>query len=123
MEQIPRPIGGSVCCEYETNAYDDLFLVPFGARYAWEPRRRRVRLSLGGGGAYLNHTVGHENPAEGVVGASRWGAQFVAAGDYGLKHSGRLRAGITGRYYYTNVRRFVTSRIFTVGPDFTFSFR
>src|SRR5579872_1391876 len=42
MEQIPRPIGAGVCCEYLTNANDELFLVPFGARYVWEPEGRRV---------------------------------------------------------------------------------
>ena len=56
MEQIVRPIGGSVCCEYATSAEDELFLVPFGARYVWEPEGGRIRLSVGGGGAYLNHT-------------------------------------------------------------------
>jgi hypothetical protein len=123
LEQIPRPIGASVCCEYETNANDELFLLPFGARYVWEPTGGRVRLSLGGGGAYLNHTIGHQNLAEDLVGASGWGGQFVAAGDFALTRSGRFRAGVTARYYYIRVGPEVTARIFTVGPEFAFSFR
>jgi hypothetical protein len=123
LEQIPRPIGASVCCEYLTNADDELFLVPFGVRYVWEPEGRRFRLSAGGGGAYMNHTIGHEFLSGGLVGASGWGGQVVATGDYGLTRSGRIRAGVTGRYYYIHVGLYVTGRIYTVGPDFTFSFR
>jgi hypothetical protein len=123
MEQIPRPIGSSVCCRYETSANDELFLVPFGARYVWEPEGRRVRLSAGGGGAYMDHAIGSQNLAEGLAGASGWGGQWVASGDYGVTRSGRLRVGITGRYYYIAVGPYKTGRILTVGPDFTFSFR
>jgi len=123
LEQIPRPIGASVCCEYLTNANDELFLVVFGARYVWEPEARRVRLSVGGGGAHMTHTVGNESPTGGLAGASGWGGQFVAAGNYGLTRAGRLRLGATARYYYIAVGPYQTGRIFTVGPDFTFSFR
>jgi hypothetical protein len=123
LEQFPRPVGASVCCEYLTNANDELFLVPFGVRYVWEPEGRRVRLSLGGGGAYLNHTFGHEALAYGLVGAAAWGGQFVAGGDYGLTRSGHFRAGLTARYYYIQVSQYRTARLFTIGPDFTFSFR
>ena len=123
LEQIPRPVGSSVCCEYETNADDELYLLPFGARYVFEPRGRRVRLSLGGGGAYLKHAIGHENLGEGLVSASGWGGQFVAAGDFALTRSGRWRAGVTARYYYIHVATESTARIFTVGPEFTVSFR
>lgn len=122
MEQIVRPIGAAICCEYATNADDELFLVPFGARYVWEPEGRRIRLSVGGGGAYLNHTIGNEACCY-SGGASGWGGQFVAAGDYGITRSGRLRAGITVRYYYVPVSPYVNARLLTVGPDFTFSFR
>lgn len=121
MEQIPRPIGASVCCRYQTDANDELFLVPFGARYVWEPARRRIRLAAGGGGAYMNHAIGDE--ADSLQSASGWGGQFVAAGDYGLTRSGRLRVGLTARYYYIKVGQYRTGRILTVGPDFTFSFR
>ena len=121
MEQIFRPVGSSVFCRFVSNANDNLFLVPFGVRYVFEPRGIRVRLSLGGGGAYLNHTVG--TPVEGVSGASGAGWQIVAGGDYGLTHSGHFRAGVTARYYYVYVGQEVAARIFTIGPDFTFSFR
>jgi hypothetical protein len=122
LEQIPRPVGASVCCEYLNNANDELYLVPFGARYVWEPQHRRLRISAGGGGAYMKHTFGHESPTGGLVGASAWGAQFVASGDYPITHSGHFRAGVTARYYYLRPSSYTTARIFTIGPDFTFSF-
>jgi hypothetical protein len=122
MEQIVRPIGGSVCCRYVSSADDELFLVPFGARYVWEPEGRRVRLSVGGGGAYLSHTIGNEACCF-SGGASGWGGQAVAAADYALTRSGRFRAGLTARYYYVPVSSRVNARLLTVGPDFTFSFR
>jgi len=122
MEQIVRPIGDSVCCRYVTNAEDELFLVPFGARYVWEPKGRRLRLSAGGGGAYLNHTFGNPECCF-QAGASGWGGQAVAAADYALTRSGRLRAGLTARYFYIPVNPYVNARLFTLGPDFTFSFR
>ena len=123
LEQIPRPVGAGVCCEYLTNANDELFVVPFGVRYVWEPEGRRLRLSLDGGGAYLNHTFGHEALAYGLVNASAWGGQAVAGGDYALTRSGHFRAGLTARYYYIPVTRYTTARILIIGPDFTFSFR
>ena len=124
LEQIPRPIGRSVCCRYVSSAGDELFLVPFGARYVYEPGERRLRLSAGGGGAYMNHTISEDVfPNVPLDYRSGWGGQFVAAGDYGLTRSGRFRVGVTGRYYYIRVGPYQTARIFTVGPDFTFSFR
>ncbi len=122
LEQIVRPIGSSVCCRYADNANDELFLVPFGGRFVWEPQGQRARFSLGGGGAYLNHTVGAENAAIGLAGMSGWGVQAVASGDYGLTRSGRARAGLTLRYYYIGVSQYLKVRMLTVGPDFTFSF-
>ena len=123
LEQIPRPLGASVCCEYLTNADDELFLVPFGLRYVWEPKGGRVRLSVGGGGAYLNHAIGHEYAPNLLVSTSGWGGQLVASGDYRLTRSGRVHAGLTVRDYYVKIAQYVTARILTVGPDFTFSFR
>lgn len=122
MEQIFRPIGSSVCCRQVTNANDDLFLVPFGVRYVWEPEGKRIRLSLGGGGAYLNHTFGNELSSSGLSGTSGWGGQFVAGGDYGLTRSGHFRVGLTARYYYIRIDPYRVSRLITVGPEFTFSF-
>jgi hypothetical protein len=130
--QIVRPIGSSICCEYSRNADDQLFLVPFGARYVWEPGSRRLRLTVGGGGAYLNHTVG--NQAGGVAGFFGWGGQFVASGDYAVTQSGRLRVGVSARYYFASPKPSVsfgppgfnpsdTVHIFVVGPEVTFSFR
>jgi len=123
MEQIPRPIGSAVCYRYESSANDELFLLPFGARYVWQSKEDRLRLSIGGGGAYLNHAIGHQNAAENLVGASGWGGQFVVGGDYALTASGRFRLGTTARYYYVRMNPYQNARIVTIGPDFTFSFR
>ncbi len=132
FNQIVRPIGSSVCCEFSTNADDELFLVPFGARYVWEPRSSRLRLTLGGGGAYLNHTVGSQ--AGGAVGFAGWGGEFVASGDYSVTRSSRLRLGLMARYYFASPKPSVnfgppgynprdTLHIFLIGPEVTFSFR
>jgi hypothetical protein len=121
MEQIPRPVGHSVCCEYLDNANDELFLVPFGARYVWE--RERIRFATGGGGAYLNHAIGHEYLPDLLTSASGWGVQGVGGANIAVGRSGRFRVGLTGRYYFARVNRYVTARIFTIGPDFTFSLR
>ncbi len=123
LEQIVHPIGSEVCCRYYRNADDELFLAPFGARFVWEGDGGRARLSLGGGGAYLSHLVGNPDPGGGLNGVSGWGGQVVASGDYGLTESGRLRLGLTGRYYYVGVGYERVARIFTIGPDLTFSFR
>jgi hypothetical protein len=133
FEQIIHPVGSSVCCEYTTNANDQLYLVPFGARYVWAPGNSRLRLSGGGGGAYLNHTIG--NQAGGIAGFNGWGGQVVAAVDYAVTRSGRLRAGLTARYYFASPKpspNFAgpgfpqphdTVHVFVLGPEVTFSFR
>ena len=92
-------------------------------RYVWEPEGRRIRLSAGGG-AYINHTITPEAyHYYFLAGALGWGGQFVAGGDYALTRSGRIRTGATARYYHIQWTPFVTGRMITVGPDFTFSFR
>jgi hypothetical protein len=135
LEQIPRPIGSGYCCEYVQDINDELYLVPFGVRYVWEPEGGPVRLSAGGGGAYLKYTVGSH--ATGAPdGFSGWGGQVVVSGDYGLTRSGRFRVGVTGRYYYVPARYSLPSglyppgynasapiHILAIGPEFTFSFR
>jgi hypothetical protein len=133
FEQIVRPIGSSVCCEFASNAQDELFLVPFGARYVWEPRTSRLRFTAGGGGAYLNHVVG--DSAGGAVGFSGWGGQFVISGEYAVTRSGRLRLGLTGRYYFASPRPSLnlagpeipipndSLHLLVIGPQVTWSFR
>lgn len=132
FQQIVRPIGSTVCCRYSTNADDELFLVPFGVRYVWESRSSRLRLTIGGGGAYLNHSVG--NRAGDTIGFAGWGGQFAASGDYAVTRSGRLRAGLTARYYFSRPKPsedlfapFPTPddilHILVIGPEVTFSFR
>jgi hypothetical protein len=129
FEQIVRPIGSSVCCEYAKSADDELYLAPFGARYVWQARGSRVRLTIGGGGAYLNHAIGQE--AGGAFGFSGWGGQAVASGDYAVTRSGRLRVGWNARYYFASpksspsfgpVNPSDTLHLFAMGPAVTFSF-
>ena len=132
LEQVPRPVGSSICCRYFTSANDELYLVPYGVRYVWEPERSRMRFSIGGGGAYLKHTAPQEE-AWLVYPFSGWGAQFVVSGDYRLTRSGKFRVGVTGRYYYASPK--ISTGIYapessvssplhlvTIGPAFTFSF-
>jgi hypothetical protein len=131
FDQIVHPIGSSVCCEFSTNANDQFYLVPFGARYGWEPASSRLRVTLGGGGAYLNHTIGTQSVD--VTGFSGWGGQFVASGDYAVTRSGRLRVGLMARYYFASPKPTMdfgppgfnphdTLHIFVLGPSVTFSF-
>lgn len=122
LDQVVHPIG-FVGGKFSFSANDQLYLVPFGVRLVWGPARGRVRLTAGGGGAYLNHNFGTEALDQGLTDAAGWGRTAVASADYALTRSGRLRAGLTGRYYYVKVASQVTARIFTIGPEFTFSFR
>ena len=127
--QIVRPIGSSVCCQFGTSAEDELCLVPFGARYVWESRTNRLRLTAGGGGAYVNHTIGSESA--GGFGFTGWGGQFVGSGDVALTRSGRLRLDFTSRYYLASPRPSPGPdigvrdhfHVFVFGPGVTFSFR
>jgi hypothetical protein len=80
-------------------------------------------VTVGGGGAYLNHHYYSQQPSGAFVNVSALGAQFVVSSDYALTRSGRLRVGVTGRYYYVDTNSESTARIFTIGPEFTFSFR
>jgi len=132
FEQIVRPVGSAVCCEYSTNGDDLLFLAPFGARFVWEQPGSRLQFTAGGGGAYLNHYVGNLNG--GTIGFSGWGGQFVASGEYAVTRSGRLRLGVTARYYiaapkpsaYYGPPGYNPSdhvRMIVIGPSVTFSFR
>ncbi len=120
LEQIPRPVGSAVCCEYITNAYDQLYLTPFGARYVHDFNSGRLSLSAGAGGAHLLHTFRDQNP--GLTGTSAWGGQASVSGRYAITASKRFSVGATAHYYYFKLDRYVTDRIFTVGPDFTISF-
>jgi hypothetical protein len=123
LEQVVRPTGSSVCCRYVDNADDELYLVPFGVRYFWQPRATRWGLSVGGGGAYANHAVGSQPYGGGVFSGSAWGAQAVAAGDRAFTRSGRLRLGVQARFYYLDLSRYQKGRLFTIGPIFTVSWK
>lgn len=135
FEQILRPVGSSVCCRYLNNANDELYLVPFGVRYVWEAEGGRVRLSMGGGGAYVIYKVGQEAASSFVYSFSGWGGQFVVSGDYGLTRSGKFRVGFAGRYYYASPKVSLPTGMYPPGysasaplhllvggPVFTFSF-
>lgn len=125
--QIVRPIGSSVCCEFASNLKDELYLVPFGVHYVWSPRTSRVRLTAGGGGAYVNHTNGVGIPT-GPFGFVGWGGQFVASGDVALTKSRWLRLDFTARYYFASPKPTPFPgigvpdhlHIFVIGPGVTF---
>jgi len=122
--QVVRPIGSKGCCGIGTSA-DELYLVPFGLRYVWA-LRTRLHLTAGGGGAYVNHSIGNESV--GGFGFAGWGGQFVASGDMALTKSGRLRLGVTARYYFAAPTASAFGiqdhlHIFVFGPGVTFSLR
>lgn len=134
FEQVIRPVGASVCCEYSQNAYDELYLFPFGVRYVWERRNSRVRLTIGGGGAYMKYTVGNPSGGAALTEFSAFGGQAVATGDYAVTRSGKLRAGLLLRYYFASPKPSESFgppgynpseslHLFAVGPQVTFSFR
>jgi hypothetical protein len=132
LEEIIRPVGTSICCRWVDSANDELYLVPFGARYVWEAKGGRVRLSVGGGGAYLNYQVNPQAASNFVFPYSAWGGQFVVSADYGLTRSGKFRIGFAGRYYRASAEVTLPYSGGTVlstavnlivgGPVFTFSF-
>lgn len=132
LEEIIRPVGSSICCRWTNSANDGLYLVPFGARYVWEAKGGRVRLMVGGGGAYLNYRADPQAAQDFVIPYSGWGGQFVVSGDYGLTRSGKFRLGFAGRYYRASPKVSLPFSGGTVlssavnllvgGPVFTFSF-
>ena len=132
LEEIIRPVGSGICCRWVNSANDALYLVPFGARYVWEAQGGRVRLSVGGGGAYLNYRADPQAASNFVFPYSAWGGQFVVSGDYGITRSGKFRIGFAGRYYrasptaalpYSGGTVLSTAvNLLVGGPVFTFSF-
>jgi len=56
FEYILRAVGSSVCCRDGESAEDNLYLWSAGGRLVFEPRGRRWFMSIGGGGAYLQHS-------------------------------------------------------------------
>ncbi len=108
LDQIIHPAGGSM--------RDELYLIPFGARYVASLRGGRVSLSVGGGGAYLKYTQ-----VDPFGEFSAWSGQAVGSASYGLTRSGSFALGVTGRDYYTQIRNH-WAEFLTLGPDFSFSF-
>lgn len=135
FEQVPHLLGTFYNNNIPITPNDELYLVPFGVRYIVDLPQSRLRLSAGGGGAYLNHAVSR-NVSGLLLGVAGWGAQAVASGDYALTKSGRFRIGFTARYYFAwskftnvggvfppNYNLSAHSHIVTFGPQFTFCFR
>jgi hypothetical protein len=121
FNQIIHPIGIAICCEFGTNANDQLYLIPFGVKFLWSSAQGRTRLGIGAGGAYLNHHIGTQPSNGAIPNSSIFGAQAVASVDSAMTQSGRFRIGITTRYYYLKQNTQVTMRLFTIGPEFIFS--
>ena len=135
FNQVVHPVGTIVIFNngipFATNTKDELYLVPFGPRFVWQPGQGRGRVSVGAGGAYLNHRY-DQQASYSFLGSntSGVGGQAVVSTDYALSPSGRYRLGLTGRFYYINTSFksgaytfHGTDRYFTVGSEFTFSFR
>ena len=126
LDQIIRPIGTYTTLNNgipsSTDTKDQLYLLPLGVHFYWSPPQTHVRLSAGGGAAYLNHHFGAPIPYQ-FTDVSAFGAQAVVSADVALTDSGRYRLGITAHYFYVKENTEVTTRILTVGPEFTFSFR
>lgn len=116
LEYVRRPVGSVGDTRYP-DADDNLFLIPFGPRLTLTPQESAWTISLGGGGAYLNHTFGYENPAIGLVGSSKWGA-WAGVGAGRSLASGRFRLGGNARYYRFGPHL----HIFTLGPEFSITF-
>jgi hypothetical protein len=93
----------------------------------------RLRFILGGGGVYLEYAVG--NQCGDLHGFPGLAAGSFAAGDYSFARSGRVRLGLTTRYYVAlpepdlgdratpigSVPR-GAARMFVLGPALTFAF-
>jgi hypothetical protein len=122
VEGEPSPVG---TYEYDANpfnAHDYLFLIPFGARYVWQPRSAPgFQLSVGGGGAYLNHHFGTQYLFDTPSNDSVWGAQAVVSVRSALTRSRHILLGVTARYYrfYPQYNKL---SFLAVGPDITFAF-
>ncbi len=105
FNQVIHPVGTIVELNngipFAANTNDQLYLVPFGTRFIWQPGQGRGRVSVGGGGAYLNHRYDQQAIAN-FLGSntSGVGGQAVVSADYALSSSGRYRLGLTARLYY-----------------------
>ena len=134
FNQVIHPVGTYINVsnglQFPLNTNDQLYLVPFGARFIWQPGHGRGRVSVGAGGAYLNHHFNQLAVDNFFNNTSGIGGQGVVSGDYALSPSGRYRLGLTARFYYVNAAYKIFSytyhendRVFTIGTEFTFSFR
>ena len=133
FNQLVHPVGSSICCEYNSNANDQLFLVPFGARLGWQSESSRFSFSLGGGGAYVRHSFGTQSLGEDLISSAGWAGQAVGSVHYSITRSGRLRAGVIARYYTGSLKESEGPgngfpapndplHIIVFGPELVFSF-
>jgi len=135
FNQVVHPVGTifnvSNGISFPINTKDQLYLIPFGPRFVWQPGQGRGSVSVGVGGAYLNHRYDQQAFSEFESNESGFGGQAVVSTDYALSDSGRYRLGLTARFYYINssfrsgagYTYHGTDRYFTIGTEFTFSFR
>ena len=134
FNQVVHPVGTIVILNngipFAIKTNDQLYLIPFGPQFVWQPGQGRGRISVGIGGAYLNHRYDQQALSAFESNTSGLGGQAVVSTDYALSDSGRYRLGLTGRFYYINTAYksgaytfHGTDRYFTIGTEFTFSFR
>ncbi len=101
---------------------NNAFFIPMGLRAVWQPKNR-FRATLGGGAAYFQHNFNNPGPGLSYGNSSSWGTQVVGSADCALTESGVLRVGVTARVYnIPGLPQDQTARVWTIGPEFTFSF-
>jgi len=107
------------------NPGDQLFLVPFGARFLWSPSGSRMQIGIRAGGAYIDH---HYNASAFgyFASSSGLGPHVNASLEFPISASGHFRLGISASYYYLNPHSDSGGPIvreFTFGPSLLYSFR
>ena len=124
VDWISHPLGSIGAFGYSLNAGDQLYLVPFGARYGFGPSDGKWRLYAGGGGAFARHTF--PSGANILLNQTGFGGYGLAGADVGL--GSHFRVGGQMRYYHLSQSRnlvqlgLTPTNFITVGPQVTFTF-
>ncbi len=127
VDWVSHPLGSIGALGYNFNAGDNLFLIPFGARYGFGPADGKWRIYAGGGGAYAKYTF--PSVAGFSLNQGNWGGYGLAGADYAL--GSHFRVGGVAKYYHLsqsnsllNLGSFgITPTSFvTFGPQVGFTF-
>jgi hypothetical protein len=124
VDWVARPLGSLGAFGFSLNAGDNLFLVPFGARYGFGPSDGKWRIYAGGGGAYAKHTF--PTGASYLLNETGFGGYALAGADVGI--GSHLRVGGVAKFYRMGqnsnlVQLGATPQNFvTFGPQIGFTF-